>query len=72
MSAVSKSVTPWSSAARTARKDSSPFRRDEPYAQLMGMHPSPTAPTTRADAPIVLRSTRLSPPHCPSPAAAPN
>jgi hypothetical protein len=51
----------------TARSDASPPCRDGVYAQLIGMHPSPTAPTANADAPTVLRSTRptsLKRPHC--------
>ncbi|GGZ77558.1 hypothetical protein GCM10010389_14150 [Streptomyces echinoruber] len=57
MSAVSSSVEPRSSARCTALSDSSPRCREVLYAQLIGMHPSPTAPTESAAAPIVLRST---------------
>ena len=57
MSAVSRSVEPASSARCTALSDSSPRRREALYAQLIGMHPRPTAPTASAPAPIVLRST---------------
>lgn len=57
MSAVSSSVLPRSSARCTVRIDSSPRCRDPVYAQLIGMHPSPTAPTSSVAAPIVLRST---------------
>ncbi len=57
MSAVSTKDDPTSSARRTARADSSPRRRDPLYPQLIGMHPSPTAPAESAPAPIVLRST---------------
>ncbi|GHF10158.1 hypothetical protein GCM10014715_77430 [Streptomyces spiralis] len=46
-----------SSARCTALSDSSPRCREVLYAQLIGMHPSPTAPTASAAAPIVLRST---------------
>ncbi len=62
MSAVSRSDTPRSSAACTARSDSAPRCREVEYAQLIGMHPSPTAPTSSAAAPIVLRSTWPYPP----------
>ncbi|GAA2121670.1 hypothetical protein GCM10009802_25150 [Streptomyces synnematoformans] len=81
MSAVSSRLTPASSAAQTVRTDSSPCRREALYAQLIGMQPRPTAPTRRAAAPIVLRSTpgtltpaadtgpsRPGPPHAPDPA----
>ncbi|CAM5497477.1 hypothetical protein SALBM217S_05606 [Streptomyces griseoloalbus] len=57
MSAVSSRVAPRSSARCNALSDSSPRCRDPLYAQLIGMHPSPTAPTESAAAPIVLRST---------------
>ncbi len=68
MSAVSSSVTPGpaapvaSSAACTVRSDASPRCREPVYAQLIGMQPSPTAPTSSAPAPIVLRSTWPYPP----------
>lgn len=57
MSAVSSRVEPRSSARCTHLSDSSPRCREVLYAQLIGMHPSPTAPTASAPAPIVLRST---------------
>lgn len=57
MSAVSSRETPRSSARCRALSDSSPRCRDPLYPQLIGMHPSPTAPTASAAAPIVLRST---------------
>ncbi len=57
MSAVSRRVEPRSSARCTALSEVSPRCRDPLYAQLIGMHPSPTAPTASAPAPIVLRST---------------
>ncbi|GAA1038680.1 hypothetical protein GCM10009566_19380 [Streptomyces murinus] len=57
MSAVSSRLDPRSSAWCTHLTDSSPRCREVLYAQLIGMHPSPTAPTASAPAPIVLRST---------------
>ncbi|BDH07618.1 hypothetical protein HEK131_48450 [Streptomyces seoulensis] len=57
MSAVSSRSEPRSSARCTARTDSSPRCREPLYAQLIGMHPSPTAPAESAPVPIVLRST---------------
>ncbi|GGS13740.1 hypothetical protein GCM10010269_61260 [Streptomyces humidus] len=57
MSAVSTNDDPASRARFTALSDSSPRCRDPLYAQLIGMHPRPTAPTSSAPAPIVLRST---------------
>ncbi|CAM5679183.1 hypothetical protein STENM223S_08173 [Streptomyces tendae] len=62
MSAVSSRETPRSRARCTALSDSSPRCREALYAQLIGMHPSPTAPTASAVAPIVLRSTGRDPP----------
>ncbi|GAA4697484.1 hypothetical protein GCM10023324_60390 [Streptomyces youssoufiensis] len=64
MSAVSSRLTPRSSAACTVRNEPSPLCCELVYAQFMGMHPSPMAPTDSAPAPIVLRST------CPHPSRA--
>ncbi|GAA2362470.1 hypothetical protein GCM10010246_61930 [Streptomyces cuspidosporus] len=57
MSAVSSRLAPASSAACTARSEPSPLRWEAVYAQLMGMHPRPIAPTSSVAAPILLRST---------------
>ncbi|GGR35825.1 hypothetical protein GCM10010219_45890 [Streptomyces netropsis] len=58
ISAVSSRLTPASSAACTVRRAPSPLCWEAVYAQCMGMHPRPIAPTSSAVAPIVLRSTR--------------
>ncbi|GAA3684662.1 hypothetical protein GCM10022420_079380 [Streptomyces iranensis] len=57
MSAVSSRLAPESSAVCTVRTECSPLRCEAVYAQLIGMHPRPMAPTSSAAAPILLRST---------------
>ncbi|GAA1667373.1 hypothetical protein GCM10009680_03630 [Streptomyces yatensis] len=61
MSAVSSRLAPESSAVCTARTEVSPLRCEAVYAQLIGMHPRPIAPTSSAAAPIFLRFTSPDP-----------
>ncbi|GAA2055279.1 hypothetical protein GCM10009757_32000 [Streptomyces cheonanensis] len=72
MSAVSSTVQPASSAARTVRSDPCLSRCEAEYAQLIGMQPRPMAATRTAPVPIVLYRTEPFLPQCPPPPAPSN